>query len=31
MDNAGGFALGQWLDTMGVDVVYLPTGFSSGE
>lgn len=23
--NAGGFALGQWLDTMGIDVVYLPT------
>ena len=23
--NAGGFALGQWLDTLGIDVVYLPT------
>lgn len=23
--NAGGFALGQWLGTMGIDVVYLPT------
>lgn len=23
--NAGGFALGQWLDLMGIDVVYLPT------
>jgi len=23
--NAGGFALGQWLDTMGTDVVYWPT------
>ena len=23
--NAGGFALGHWLDTMGIDVVYLPT------
>ena len=23
--NAGGFALGQWRDTMGIDVVYLPT------
>ncbi|XP_044174449.1 uncharacterized protein LOC122958075 [Acropora millepora] len=23
--NAGGFALGQWLDTMGINIVYLPT------
>ena len=23
--NAGGFTLGQWLDTMGIDDVYLPT------
>ncbi|CAB4008950.1 Hypothetical predicted protein, partial [Paramuricea clavata] len=23
--NAGGFALWHWLDTMGIDVVYLPT------
>ena len=23
--NAGGFVLGRWLDTMGIDVVYLPT------
>ena len=23
--NAGGFALGQWLDTMDIDVVFLPT------
>ena len=23
--NAGGFALGQWLDNLGIDVVYLPT------
>lgn len=22
---AGGFALAQWLDAMGIDVVYLPT------
>ena len=23
--NARGFVLGRWLDTMGIDVVYLPT------
>ena len=23
--NVGGFALGEWLDTLGIDVVYLPT------